>query len=119
MVDPPNIGFGMTGVASEASLYMYRISSCVSDDTTYDIIMDAMMKAVADGVDVISMSLGAMDPFQDDTPYTNLVNSITGQGIAVMASNGNNGDLGIYSQSTPAILRVHLVSEVSPISNFQ
>jgi hypothetical protein len=51
------------------------------------------------------MSLGAMDPFQDDTPYTSLVNSITGQGIAVIAANGNKGDLGIYGQSTPASVK--------------
>jgi Subtilase family len=102
MVDPPNMGFGMTGVAPEASLYMYRIFSCVSESTTTDIIMAAMIQAAADGVDVISMSLGAMAPFQDNTPYTTLVNSITGQGIAVIAANGNDGDLGIYGQSTPA-----------------
>jgi hypothetical protein len=55
MVDPPNIGFGVTGVAPEASLYMYRIFSCVSDDTTDNIIMDAMIQAAADRVDVISI----------------------------------------------------------------
>lgn len=102
MVDPPNIGFGMTGVAPEASLYMYRIFSCVSDSTTTDVIMAAMIQAAKDGVDVISMSLGAMAPFQDDTPYTTLVNSITGQGIAIIAANGNDGALGMYGESTPA-----------------
>jgi subtilisin family serine protease len=102
MLDPPNVGFGMTGVAPEASLYMYKVFSCVSESTTTDIIMAAMIQAAVDGVDVISMSLGGLDPFQDDTPYTTLVNSITGQGIAVIIANGNDGDLGIYDPSTPA-----------------
>jgi len=108
MVDPPNTGFGMTGVAPDASLYMYRIFSCVSDSTTTDVILAAMIQAAADGVDVISMSLGAMAPFQDDTPYTTLVNSITSQGIAVVAANGNDGDLGIYGESTPASVETAL-----------
>jgi hypothetical protein len=33
----------------------YRIFSCVSDDTTDNIIMDAMIQAAADRVDVISI----------------------------------------------------------------
>jgi subtilisin family serine protease len=36
MLDSPNIGFGMTGVAPEASLYMYKVFSCVSESTTTD-----------------------------------------------------------------------------------
>jgi Subtilase family len=102
MEDPPNTGFGMTGVAPEASLYMYKIFSCVSESTNTDVIMAAMIKAASDGVDVISMSLGGSAPFQNDTPYTTLINAITAQGIAVIAANGNDGDIGIYGQSTPA-----------------
>ena len=102
MVDPPNTGFGMVGVAPEASIYMYRVFSCVYDYTDDDIIMAAMIKAANDGVDVISMSLGSLNPFQGATPYTSLVNSITARGIAVVAANGNDGDIGTYGQSTPA-----------------
>ncbi|PVH78927.1 subtilisin-like protein [Cadophora sp. DSE1049] len=102
MVDPPNTGFGMIGVAPEASIYMYRVFSCVYDYTDDDIIMAAMIKAANDGVDVISMSLGSLNPFQGATPYTSLVNSITARGIAVVAANGNDGHIGTYGQSTPA-----------------
>jgi hypothetical protein len=104
MLDPPNIGFEPTGVGPEASLYMNKVSSCVSETTSDDPIMAGMIQAAADGVNIISLSLGSMDPFQGDTPYTTLVNSITGQGIAVVAANGSDGSdgaLGIYGQSTP------------------
>ena len=101
MSDPANMGFGLTGVAPEASLYMYKVFSCVSESTSTDIILAAMIQAASDGVDVISMSLGAMNPFQADSPYTALVDAITSQGIAVIAANGNDGALGTYAQSTP------------------
>ncbi|KAH9212069.1 hypothetical protein DL95DRAFT_525352 [Leptodontidium sp. 2 PMI_412] len=71
-------GFGMIGVAPEAST------------------------SAKDGVDVISMSLGSLNPFQGATPCTSLVNAITSQGIAVVAANDNDGDIGTYGQSTPA-----------------
>ncbi|KAL2070990.1 hypothetical protein VTL71DRAFT_14016 [Oculimacula yallundae] len=102
MLDPPNIGFGMIGVAPEASLYMYRVFSCAYDYTDDDIIMAAMIKAVNIGVDVISMSLGSLNPFQGATPYASLVDAITERGIAVVAANGNDGDIGTYGLSTPA-----------------
>ena len=48
--DPPNVGFGLTGVAPEASLYAYRVFGCVADSTYTDIIMNAMIKAAEDKV---------------------------------------------------------------------
>ena len=102
MLDPPKTGFGMIGVAPEASIYMYRVFSCAYDYTDDDIIMATMIRAAKDGLDVISISLGSLNPFQGATPYTSLVNVITSQGIAVVAANGNDGDIGTYGQSTPA-----------------
>ena len=43
MLDPPNIGFGVTGVAPEASIYMYKVFNCISDSTVDDLVMDGMM----------------------------------------------------------------------------
>lgn len=102
MLDPPNIGFGLSGVAPEASLYMYRVFSCAAETTSDDLIMAAMIQAANDGVDIISMSLGALNPFEGATPYTDLVNALADAGIAVVAAEGNDGDLGTYSQSAPA-----------------
>ena len=60
-----------------------------------------MMQAATDGVNFISLSLGGVDPFQTDSPYTSLVHYFVSQGIAVIAANGNDGDLGIYWESSP------------------
>jgi minor extracellular serine protease Vpr len=63
--------------------------------------MNAMIKAAQDGVHVISLSLGETDPFEGNSPYTDLVKALTAQGIAIVAANGNDGNLGIYAESTP------------------
>lgn len=117
MRDLPNSGFGMVGVAPEASIYMYRVFSCAYDYTDDDIIMAAMIKAANDGVHVISMSLGSLNPFQGATPYTSLVNAITANGIAVVAANGNDGDIGTYGQSTPASIGTALA--VGSVTNLK
>jgi subtilisin family serine protease len=57
MLDPPNFGFGITGVTPEASIYMYKVFSCILDATTDDLIMAGMMQAAGDGVNVIGLSL--------------------------------------------------------------
>lgn len=102
MKDPSDIGFGLTGVAPEASLYMYRIFSCAYEYTDEDIILNAMTMAAEAGVDLISMSLGFTWYFESGSPFTELVKQITAQGIAIIASNGNDGSYGIYSESAPA-----------------
>ncbi len=64
--------------------------------------MKAMVKAAEDGVDVISMSLGSASPFEARSPYNDLIKSIIDQGIGIVVSNGNDGDYGLYSPSSPA-----------------
>ena len=49
------VGFGLVGVAPDASLYMYRIMGCNGGATT-DVILQGMERAGEAGVDVISMS---------------------------------------------------------------
>jgi hypothetical protein len=41
--------------------------------------MAGIMQAAADGVNVISLSLGGVDPFQNDSPYTSLVMPLLGR----------------------------------------
>ncbi len=64
--------------------------------------MKGMIKAAEDGVDVISMSLGWTSYFDANSPYNDLIKSIISQGIGLVVSNGNNGQFGIYAESTPA-----------------
>ena len=53
--------YNVPGVAPEASLYVYRVFSCLSA-TTNDIVMQAMLQAYKDGVDIINLSLGEYGP---------------------------------------------------------
>jgi hypothetical protein len=64
--------------------------------------MKAMIRAAEEGVDVISMSLGYITYFEAASPFTSLIQSIIGQGIGLVIANGNDGELGLYGQSTPA-----------------
>lgn len=86
------------GVAPRADLYMYRVFGC-SGST--DVVIQAINKAVQDGVNVISMSLGA--PFgtsdQNDAELT-AVNNAVAAGITVVAAAGNNGQ-NAYIVSSP------------------
>jgi subtilisin family serine protease len=61
-----------------------------------------MIKAVEDGADVISMSLGGTSYFEAKSPYSSLIKSVISQGVGVVVANGNDGHLGIYAESTPS-----------------
>ena len=61
-----------------------------------------MIKAVEDGMDVISMSLGFTSYFTANSPYTDLIKAIIDKGIGLVVSNGNDGNLGLYAESSPA-----------------
>ncbi|KAH8173456.1 subtilase family protein [Sarocladium implicatum] len=93
---------GLFGAAPEASIYMYKVFSCLESGTAADIIMNAMVKAVEDGVDVISMSLGGSNFFAASSPYYSLIKAINEKGVGLVVSNGNDGKFGIYNPSTPA-----------------
>ena len=80
------------GVAPKAKINSYRVFGCAGST---DVVILAINKAVADGVDVISMSLGS--PFgasdQNDAELT-AVNNAVAAGVTVVASAGNNGPSG-------------------------
>ncbi|KAB8291780.1 hypothetical protein EYC80_006575 [Monilinia laxa] len=89
--------FPISGVAPEASLYMYRTFDCANAGGS-DTIMAGMLKAQGDGVDIISMSLavGTQWPSTAD-PLASVVQSITKSGIAVIVAIGNEGSLSQYA----------------------
>jgi subtilisin family serine protease len=58
--------YGVPGVASEASLYMYRVFSC-SGATTDDIVIQGALRAYTDNMDVINLSLGE-SPLLSESP---------------------------------------------------
>ncbi|KAH7017968.1 peptidase S8/S53 domain-containing protein [Microdochium trichocladiopsis] len=100
--DPDDFGFGMLGVAPEATLGMYRIFAC-NGVASSDVVMQAMMDAYNDGVDIVSMSLGSDSGFEDADPFGQIITNAKSRGIATIIAAGNRGNLGPMLTSSPAI----------------
>jgi minor extracellular serine protease Vpr len=84
------------GVAPQAKLFIYRVFGC---EGSTDVVTEAIDQAVADGADVISMSLGS--PFGSaGTPDAVAANNAARAGVVVVASSGNEGS-GAYMTGTP------------------
>ena len=75
------------GIAPEADIYAYRVFGC---DGSTDVTVEAIDRAVADGVDVINMSLGSSYGTADDPSAVASTNAV-GAGVVVIASAGNAG----------------------------
>jgi subtilisin family serine protease len=84
------------GVAPEAALFAYKVLDMYGSGMESDIIAALEQasnpdgnSATADGVDVISMSLGG--PGGPDSPMSAAVNAAVGQGVVVVVAAGNAG----------------------------
>ena len=77
------------GAAPEATIYAYKVFGC--DGATDDAVVAAAIdRAIADHVDVISLSLGA--PYgNDDSIDAQAVQRAVAAGITVVAAAGNDG----------------------------
>jgi subtilisin family serine protease len=85
------------GIAPKADLYMYRVFGCVGSSNVVSLGID---RAVADGVNVINLSLGA--PFGgEDDPTSVAVQNALKAGVTVIASAGNSGPAG-YIVGSPS-----------------
>ena len=92
----PNTGplATITGVAPKAWLGNYKIFGTVgvNDSPTDDIILKAIDDAVADGMDVINMSLGsALAPVLEIDPIVNALERAASVGVIAVVSAGNTG----------------------------
>ena len=85
------------GVAPQASLYIYRVFGC---NGSTDVVTEAINRAVLDGADVISMSLGS-DFGTSDTPDAVAADNAARAGVVVVAASGNEGP-SAYMAGTPA-----------------
>ena len=85
------------GVAPNAQLYIYKVFGCLG---TTDVVTEAINKAVQDGADVISMSLGS-DFGTSDTPDAAAAENASRAGVVVVAASGNEGS-SAYMAGTPA-----------------
>ena len=85
-------GGGVKGVAPQASLGMYRVFGCVGT-TDSDIILDALERAYADGMQVINQSLGSGRQWPQ-YPTAQASSRLVNKGVVMVASIGNNGPTG-------------------------
>ena len=85
------------GVAPKADLYAYRVFGCAGST---NVVVDAIDRAVDDGMDVINMSLGS--PYGTAKTADSVASSNAAKaGVIVVASAGNSGPAQ-YITGTPA-----------------
>lgn len=85
--------------APDADLLIYRVLKGVHNETGYTpLVVKAIKQAVADGAQVINLSLGA-DIDSPDEPVSQAVAEAVKQGVVVVKSAGNTGDT--WSISSP------------------
>jgi subtilisin family serine protease len=92
---------GMKGVAPAVTFGAYRVFGC-NGSTTADIMIAAMERALADGMDVLNMSIGSA--FQwPQYPTATASDRMVNKGMVVVASIGNSGANGLYSAGAPGL----------------
>ncbi|THU94154.1 subtilisin-like protease [Dendrothele bispora CBS 962.96] len=97
--DPSN-PYNISGVAYNSTLSMYRIFGCAGD-TTDDIIVEALLRGVDDGQDILSLSIGdSTDGWTEGTASV-VVSRISSMGITVTVAAGNDGPSGAWYSSSP------------------
>jgi subtilisin family serine protease len=91
-------GVALKGVAPGVTFGAYKVFGCAGS-TSEDIMMAAMERAQADGMDIVNMSIG--DAFAWDTePLAVAMNAAVAQGTVVVISAGNSGTNGLFSLSS-------------------
>ena len=92
---------GMKGVAPDVTFGAYRVFGCAGS-TTADIMVLAMERALADGMDVLNMSIGSA--FQwPQYPTAVAASRLVNKGMVVVASIGNSGTSGLYAAGAPGL----------------
>jgi minor extracellular serine protease Vpr len=82
-------GGGLKGVAPEVSLGAYRVFGCAGSSAS-DVIVEALERAYADGMQVINQSLGAARQWPQ-YPTAQASSRLVNKGVVMVASIGNNG----------------------------
>jgi subtilisin family serine protease len=92
---------GVTGVAPGVTFGAYRVFGC-EGSTDSDIMLAAMERALADGMQVLNMSIGSA--FQwPQYPTAAASDRLVNKGMIVVASIGNSGASGLYSAGAPGL----------------
>ncbi|OZJ02213.1 hypothetical protein BZG36_04719 [Bifiguratus adelaidae] len=91
--------YNFTGVSPGVELGMWRVFGCTGGSPN-DVLIQAMLMAQDAGMDIISMSLGAMSGWQED-PLAAVADRIAQKGTYVVVANGNDGSMGALLASSP------------------
>lgn len=82
----------IVGVAPKAWLGNYKVFTATSETTRTDVILKAIDDAVADGMDVINLSVGTpLTPRPADSISVRAVERAAAAGVIVVAAVGNDG----------------------------
>lgn len=92
---------GARGVAPGVTFGAYRVFGC-DGSTTADIMIAAMERALADGMDVLNMSIGSGFTWPH-YPTATASNNLVEAGMVVVASIGNSGASGVYAAGAPGL----------------
>lgn len=93
---------GVRGVAPDVTFGAYRVFGC-NGSTDTDIMLAAMEMALDDGMDVLNMSVGASFAAWPEYPTAVASDNLTDAGMVVVASIGNDGELGTWSAGAPGV----------------
>jgi subtilisin family serine protease len=92
---------GVVGVAPGVTFGAYRVFGCTGY-TWADIMIAAMEMALADGMDILNMSIGSAFTWPQ-YPTAMAANHLVNMGMVVVASIGNEGAYGLYSAGAPGL----------------
>jgi subtilisin family serine protease len=91
----------VVGVAPGVTFGAYRVFGC-EGSTDADIMIAAMEMALADGMDVLNMSIGSAYTWPQ-YPTAVASDRLVKKGVVVVASIGNSGANGLYSAGAPGL----------------
>ena len=104
----------LQGVAPDAKLGVYRVFGC-NGHTGNDVILAAMERAAADGMDVVNMSLGLEYESWPNYPVATAADAMADSGIVVTASAGNSRIKGVFANGAPSV--AHTAISVGSVDN--
>jgi len=94
------------GIAPDAQLGAYKVFGCGKEaGTSGDVMLAAMERAAADGMDVVNMSLSINFASWSNYPVTAAADNMADSGIVVTAAAGNSGTDGVFSNGAPSVGR--------------
>lgn len=93
---------GVKGVAPDVTFGAYRVFGC-GGFTTADIMIAAMERALADGMQVLNMSIGSAFQTWPNYPTAAASDRAVNKGMVVVASIGNSAASGVYSAGAPGV----------------